>query len=122
MNRQNSVPSFAVVSGGQVQHSLQGRQKQIVELVESTYRLHCAGDRRRGSSRTKVPYPPIAIECPVSLPNLTLLDLSAFYHVFQQIQGLLLVHVGSDRDSRWLAKQLPLPESAGTEGWAVNNC
>jgi 2,3-diaminopropionate biosynthesis protein SbnB len=39
-----SVPSFAVISGGQVQHSLQGREKQIVELVESTYRLHCAGD------------------------------------------------------------------------------
>jgi ornithine cyclodeaminase len=39
-----SVPSFAVISGAQVQHSLQGREKQIVELVESTYRLHCAGD------------------------------------------------------------------------------
>ena len=38
------MPSFAVVSGGQVQHSLEGREKQIVELVESTYRLHCAGD------------------------------------------------------------------------------
>ena len=44
MNRRNSVPSFAVVSGAQVQHSLEGREKQIVELVESTYRLHCAGD------------------------------------------------------------------------------
>jgi N-[(2S)-2-amino-2-carboxyethyl]-L-glutamate dehydrogenase len=44
MNRQNAVPSFGVVSGGQVQHALQGREKQIVELVESTYRLHCAGD------------------------------------------------------------------------------
>ena len=44
MNRRNSVPSFAVVTGAQVQHSLQGREKQIVELVESTYRLHCAGD------------------------------------------------------------------------------
>src|SRR5215475_2827064 len=39
-----SVPSFSVISGGQVQHSLQGREKQIVALVESTYRLHCAGD------------------------------------------------------------------------------
>src|SRR3954447_16672311 len=39
-----SVPSFAVLSGAQVQHSLQGREKQIVELIESTYRLHCAGD------------------------------------------------------------------------------
>src|SRR5215204_1109893 len=44
MNKRNAVPSFAVVSGAQVQHSLQGREKQIVELVESTYRLHCAGD------------------------------------------------------------------------------
>jgi 2,3-diaminopropionate biosynthesis protein SbnB len=39
-----SVPSFAVISGAQVQQWLQGREKQIVELVESTYRLHCAGD------------------------------------------------------------------------------
>src|SRR5262245_29467690 len=44
MNRRNSVPSFAVISGGQVQHALEGRTTQIVELVESTYRLHCAGD------------------------------------------------------------------------------
>jgi len=44
MNSGNSVPSFAVISGGQVQQSLQGREKQIMELVESTYRLHCAGD------------------------------------------------------------------------------
>jgi 2,3-diaminopropionate biosynthesis protein SbnB len=38
------VPSFAVISGAQVQHVLQGREKQIVELVEATYRLHSAGD------------------------------------------------------------------------------
>jgi ornithine cyclodeaminase len=44
MNRRNTLPSFAVISGAQVQHSLEGREKQIVELVESTYRLHCAGD------------------------------------------------------------------------------
>ena len=44
MNRRNSVPSFAVVSGAQVQHALHGRARQIVGLVESTYRLHCAGD------------------------------------------------------------------------------
>src|SRR3954469_3448735 len=44
MTSRNSVPSFAVVSGAQVQHSLEGREKQIVELVELTYRLHCAGD------------------------------------------------------------------------------
>ena len=40
----NSAPTFAVISGGQVQHALEGREKQIVELVEATYRLHCAGD------------------------------------------------------------------------------
>jgi 2,3-diaminopropionate biosynthesis protein SbnB len=39
-----SVPSFAVVPGAQVQRALQGREKQIVELVEATYRVHGAGD------------------------------------------------------------------------------
>jgi 2,3-diaminopropionate biosynthesis protein SbnB len=39
-----AAPSFAVVSGAQVQHALQGREKQIVELVEYAYRLHSAGD------------------------------------------------------------------------------
>jgi 2,3-diaminopropionate biosynthesis protein SbnB len=39
-----TVPPFAVISGGQVQRALQGRDKQIVELVEATYRLHGAGD------------------------------------------------------------------------------
>ena len=37
-----TVPSFAVISGAQVQHALQGRENQIVELVEaftSTWRL-----------------------------------------------------------------------------------
>ncbi|EWM18982.1 2,3-diaminopropionate biosynthesis protein SbnB [Kutzneria sp. 744] len=38
------VPSFAVISGAQVRHVLQGREKQIVELVEDSYRLHSAGD------------------------------------------------------------------------------
>ncbi|MEU6217829.1 2,3-diaminopropionate biosynthesis protein SbnB [Streptomyces sp. NPDC047022] len=38
------VPTFAVISGAQVQHALQGREKQIVELVEATYRLHGSGD------------------------------------------------------------------------------
>jgi len=40
----NSTPTFAVISGGQVQHALQGREKQIVKLAEDTYRLHSAGD------------------------------------------------------------------------------
>jgi N-[(2S)-2-amino-2-carboxyethyl]-L-glutamate dehydrogenase len=39
-----TVPSFAVISGTQVQHALRGRENQVVELVEATYRLHSAGD------------------------------------------------------------------------------
>jgi 2,3-diaminopropionate biosynthesis protein SbnB len=39
-----SAPSFAVISGGQVREALVGREKEIVDLVEATYRLHCAGD------------------------------------------------------------------------------
>ncbi|MGW2746200.1 2,3-diaminopropionate biosynthesis protein SbnB [Streptomyces sp. NPDC001450] len=39
-----SVPTFAVISGTQVQQALTGREKQIVELVEAAYRLHGAGD------------------------------------------------------------------------------
>jgi 2,3-diaminopropionate biosynthesis protein SbnB len=44
MSQPITVPPFAVISGAQVQHTLQGREKQIVELVEATYRLHGAGD------------------------------------------------------------------------------
>ena len=39
-----TVPPFAVIPGGQVRRVLQGREQQIVELVEATYRLHSAGD------------------------------------------------------------------------------
>jgi 2,3-diaminopropionate biosynthesis protein SbnB len=39
-----SVPPFAVISGGQVQNVLQGREKEVMTLVEATYRLHGAGD------------------------------------------------------------------------------
>ncbi len=39
-----TVPSFAVITGGQVQRALQGRERQITELVADTYRLHSAGD------------------------------------------------------------------------------
>ena len=39
-----AVPSFAVIAGAQVQRALQGREKEIAELVEATYRLHGAGD------------------------------------------------------------------------------
>ena len=38
------VPSFAVIPGAQVQRALQGRESEILELVEYTYRLHSAGD------------------------------------------------------------------------------
>jgi ornithine cyclodeaminase len=38
------VPPFAVISGGQVQRALLDREKEIVELVESTYQVHSAGD------------------------------------------------------------------------------
>ena len=38
------MPPFAVISGAQVQGALEGREKEIVELVEATYRLHGAGD------------------------------------------------------------------------------
>jgi N-[(2S)-2-amino-2-carboxyethyl]-L-glutamate dehydrogenase len=41
---QLTVPPFAVISGGQVQSALQGQEKDIVELVEATYRLHGVGD------------------------------------------------------------------------------
>jgi 2,3-diaminopropionate biosynthesis protein SbnB len=39
-----AVPPFAVIPGAQVQQTLRGNQKQIVALVEATYRRHSAGD------------------------------------------------------------------------------
>src|SRR5664279_1114603 len=39
-----SVPQFSVISGAQVQQALQGRETQIMELVETAYRLHGDGD------------------------------------------------------------------------------
>jgi N-[(2S)-2-amino-2-carboxyethyl]-L-glutamate dehydrogenase len=39
-----SVPPFAVIPGAQVERALRGRERQIVELVEETYRVHGAGD------------------------------------------------------------------------------
>ena len=39
-----SAPPFAVISGAQVKQALRGRERQITELVEETYRLHGAGD------------------------------------------------------------------------------
>jgi N-[(2S)-2-amino-2-carboxyethyl]-L-glutamate dehydrogenase len=37
-------PTFAVISGAQVQGALRGREREIIELVEATYRLHGGGD------------------------------------------------------------------------------
>ncbi|MEU0786636.1 2,3-diaminopropionate biosynthesis protein SbnB [Streptomyces sp. NPDC006173] len=39
-----AVPPFAVIPGGQVRCALAGREKEIVEVVEATYRLHGAGE------------------------------------------------------------------------------
>src|SRR5262245_26130540 len=39
-----AVPPFAVITGSQVQHTLRGRYKEVVALVEATYRLHDAGE------------------------------------------------------------------------------
>jgi N-[(2S)-2-amino-2-carboxyethyl]-L-glutamate dehydrogenase len=44
MSATMSAPAFAVIPGGQVQQALEGRESEIVELVDATYRLHCAGD------------------------------------------------------------------------------
>ncbi|MFJ7627018.1 2,3-diaminopropionate biosynthesis protein SbnB [Streptomyces sp. NPDC097595] len=38
-----TVPSFAVIPGDQVRHALEGREKEIVEVVEAAYRLHADG-------------------------------------------------------------------------------
>jgi 2,3-diaminopropionate biosynthesis protein SbnB len=47
-NRSNqampTAPEFAVIPGVQVQRVLQGREREIVELVKAAYRLHGAGD------------------------------------------------------------------------------
>ncbi|MEV7174094.1 2,3-diaminopropionate biosynthesis protein SbnB [Streptomyces sp. NPDC093224] len=39
-----TVPPFAVISGAQVQHTLRGREPDVVRLVEDTYRLHSEGE------------------------------------------------------------------------------
>ena len=39
-----TAPTFAVIPGAQVQRALAGRERQIAELVEDTYRIHGAGD------------------------------------------------------------------------------
>ncbi|MEV5011027.1 MULTISPECIES: 2,3-diaminopropionate biosynthesis protein SbnB [unclassified Streptomyces] len=44
MPQPHTVPPFAVISGAQVQHALQDRETQIVDLIEATYQLHAAGE------------------------------------------------------------------------------
>ena len=39
-----AVPPFAVISGAEVQAALEGREHEIVELVEAAYRLHSTGN------------------------------------------------------------------------------
>lgn len=39
-----SVPSFAVISGAQIRQALHGREKYVVEVVETAYRLHGSGE------------------------------------------------------------------------------
>lgn len=39
-----AVPPFAVIPGDQVHAALEGREKEIVDVVEATYRLHAAGE------------------------------------------------------------------------------
>nr|WP_251072175.1 2,3-diaminopropionate biosynthesis protein SbnB [Streptomyces sp. ISL-43] len=39
-----AVPPFAVIPGAQVQHTLQGQEQQIMELIEATYHLHAVGE------------------------------------------------------------------------------
>ncbi|MDX3451113.1 2,3-diaminopropionate biosynthesis protein SbnB [Streptomyces sp. ME02-8801-2C] len=39
-----TVPPFSVISGEQVQQALHGRESDVVDLVETVYRLHGAGD------------------------------------------------------------------------------
>src|SRR5215203_1470683 len=49
-----TVSPFAVISGAQVQRALQGQEKDIVELVEATYRA-----RRRGFGESAVLLPAV---------------------------------------------------------------
>ncbi|MGW3999197.1 2,3-diaminopropionate biosynthesis protein SbnB [Amycolatopsis sp. NPDC004772] len=44
MSTSASVPEFAVISGAQVHEVLDGQEKLVIDLIESAYRLHGAGD------------------------------------------------------------------------------
>jgi len=38
-----TTPTFAVITGAQVRRVLDGRENQVVELIDDAYRLHCFG-------------------------------------------------------------------------------
>ena len=58
-----SVPPFAVISGAQVQRALQGREREVMGLVEDTYRLHGAGDSVNPPSYfLRFPGPPVGAD------------------------------------------------------------
>ncbi|WP_326641108.1 2,3-diaminopropionate biosynthesis protein SbnB [Streptosporangium sp. NBC_01755] len=40
MSGKAAAPAFSVISGTQVSHALDGREKQVVDLVEAAYRVH----------------------------------------------------------------------------------
>jgi ornithine cyclodeaminase len=44
MSEKLTVPPFSVISGEQVQKALAGQERQVVEMVETTYRVHGSGD------------------------------------------------------------------------------
>jgi ornithine cyclodeaminase len=44
MGMSDLPPAFAVIPGSQVDRVLAGREKQLVELVTTAYRLHGAGE------------------------------------------------------------------------------
>ncbi|MFE7313178.1 2,3-diaminopropionate biosynthesis protein SbnB [Streptomyces sp. NPDC057555] len=44
MSQNRPAPSFSVISGAQVSEVLDGRGKEVVDLIEATYRLHGEGD------------------------------------------------------------------------------
>ncbi|ATL28466.1 2,3-diaminopropionate biosynthesis protein SbnB [Streptomyces formicae] len=43
MPEQYAAPSFSVISGAQVQHVLDGRHREVVDLIEAAYRWHGEG-------------------------------------------------------------------------------
>jgi ornithine cyclodeaminase len=44
MSDKLTVPPFSVISGEQVQNALAGKEREVMEMVETTYRVHGSGD------------------------------------------------------------------------------